>query len=99
MSQLTIYHENHPQAPLAEYNTGDGIARELAKVRVRFERWITQGEIPAHATNEAIIAAYQDDINRLVRETGYQTYDMINMYPKHPQKTRTKAKVSGRTYP
>ena len=92
MSQLTIYHENHPQTPIAEYNTEDTIAQELAKVGVRFERWITQGEISKGATNEAIIAAYQQDIDRLVAETGYQTYDVISVYPDHPQKQELRQK-------
>ena len=86
MSQLTIYHENNPQTPITEYNTGDAIARELAQVGIRFERWLAQGEIPARATDEAIIAAYQQDIDRLVAETGYQTYDVISFTPNHPQK-------------
>jgi 1,2-dihydroxy-3-keto-5-methylthiopentene dioxygenase len=92
MSQLTIYHENHPQTPIAEYSTEDGISRELAQVGVRFERWIAQGEIPDHATNEAIIAAYQSDIDRLVAETGYQTYDVISLTPDHPQKRELRQK-------
>ena len=92
MSQLTIYHENNPQTPIAEYNTGDAIARELARVGIRFERWLAQGEIPDCATNEAIIAAYQEDIDRLVAETGYQTYDVLSLAPDHPQKQELRQK-------
>ena len=92
MSQLTIYHENHPQTPIAEYNTEDAISRELAQVGVRFERWIAPGEIPDNATNEAIIAAYQQYIDRLVAETGYQTYDVISLTPDHPQKRELRQK-------
>ena len=92
MSQLTIYHENHPQTPIVEYNTGDAIAKELAKVGVRFERWIAQGTISEGATNEAIIAAYQSDIDRLVAETGYQTYDVISLDSNHPQKQELRQK-------
>ena len=92
MSQLTIYHENHPQTPLTEYNTENAITRELAQVGVRFECWSSQGKIPDNATNEAIITAYQQDIDRLVAETGYQTYDVISLYPEHPQKQELRQK-------
>ena len=92
MSQLTIYHKNHPQTSIAEYNSKEAIAKELAKVKVRFERWIAQGEISANATNEAIIAAYQQDIDRLVAETSYQTYDVLSLAPDHPQKRELRQK-------
>jgi 1,2-dihydroxy-3-keto-5-methylthiopentene dioxygenase len=92
MSQLTIYHEQQPRTPSAGYNIGYAIAKELARVGVRFERWIAQGEIPDNATNEAIIAAYQQDIERLVAETSYQTYDVISLTPNHPQKRELRQK-------
>ena len=92
MSQLTIYHENNSQTPVAEYSTGDAISKELARVGIRFERWISQGEIPARATNEEIIAVYQQDIDRLVAETGYQTYDVLSLTPDHPQKRELRRK-------
>ena len=79
MSKLAIYYENNPQIPIAEYNTGDAIAFELVRVGIRFERWLAQGEIPANATDEAIIATYQQDIDRLIAETGYQTYDVLSI--------------------
>ena len=92
MSQLTIYQEHHSQTPIAEYNTEEAIANELAQVGVRFERWTAQGEIPAGANNDAIIAAYQQDIDRLVAETGYQTYDVISLTPEYPQKQELRQK-------
>ncbi len=92
MSQLTIYHENQPQTPIAEYNTAQKIAQELAEVGVRFERWIAQGTIPDNASNETILAAYQADIDRLVAETGYQTYDVISLNSDHPQKQELRQK-------
>jgi 1,2-dihydroxy-3-keto-5-methylthiopentene dioxygenase len=92
MSQLTIYHEQQPQAAIAQYNSAEMITQELALLGVRFERWVAQGEIPENATNEAIIAAYQADIERLVAETGYQTYDVISLNPNHPQKQELRQK-------
>lgn len=92
MSQLTIYQEQQPQTPLAQYNTEAMIAQELTGLGVRFERWQAEGEIPENATNEAIIAAYKSDIERLVAETGYQTYDVISLNSDHPQKQELRQK-------
>ena len=92
MSQLKIYHENEPKKAIAELHEQDKIAQELAKVGVRFEQWMAQEEITENADNETIIAAYQQDIDRLVTETGYQTYDVISMYPEHPQKQEFRQK-------
>jgi 1,2-dihydroxy-3-keto-5-methylthiopentene dioxygenase len=92
MSQLTIYHEQQPQAAIAQYNSAEMITQELALLGVRFERWVAQGEIPENVTNEAIIAAYKADIERLVLETGYQTYDVISLNSNHPQKEELRQK-------
>ncbi|HHP7231857.1 MAG TPA: acireductone dioxygenase [Xenococcaceae cyanobacterium] len=92
MSQLTIYHENQPQKVIAQYDSENAIARELAKIGVRFERWIASAPLLDHANNKTIIAAYQSDINRLVTETGYQTYDVISMTCDHPQKNELRQK-------
>jgi 1,2-dihydroxy-3-keto-5-methylthiopentene dioxygenase len=92
MSQLTIFPEDHPESPLFYASDGKTIATELAKVGVRFERWQTNIDIVEDASSEQIIDAYRQDIERLVKETGYQTYDVINMYPNHPQKDELRQK-------
>ena len=39
MSQLRIFDENKPDAPLSMHESGEAISRELARIGVRFERW------------------------------------------------------------
>lgn len=92
MSQLTVYLEDAPQTPLANYVDPRAIAAELARVGVSFRRWQARQPLENSSSNEEIIAAYREDIEELVRETGYQTYDVISMSPDHPQKQEFRQK-------
>ena len=92
MSRLTIYAENNPQTPLATYSDGQAIATELGKVKVNFERWQANTEIANDADNDAIIAAYRQDIDKLIQASGYQTFDVISINENHPQKKELRQK-------
>lgn len=92
MSQLTIYSESNPNTFLWFSTAGEEITAKLQEVGVSFERWQANKLVTEDATNEEIIAAYQLEINRLVRETGYQTYDVISVAPNHPQKQQLREK-------
>ena len=92
MSQLTIYQEYFPQTPIWQSTEGEAIATALSKVGIRFERWQVNESIKNSANDEKIIAAYQSEIDRLIEDTGYETYDVISMYPQHPQKTAFRQK-------
>lgn len=92
MTQLTIYQENAPQNPLWQSTDAEKIAKALEEVGIHFERWQANKPIADNASNEEIIAAYQTEIERLVAQTGYQTYDVISMYSEHPQKEQLRQK-------
>lgn len=92
MSQLKIYPENESKKPLLEAEDGEKIAAELAKVGVLFERWQAKKEIENNASNEEIIAAYREDIQKLIEKSGYQTYDVINVNPDIPEKEKMRQK-------
>ena len=86
MSQLTIYAENEPGVPILDTNDFDRISEELGKAGIRIERWRADRELADDADDDTIIAAYQAEIDRLVAEGGYQTWDVVNMHPAHPEK-------------
>ena len=92
MSHLTVYSESDPATPLVETDDFDRIADELGKAGIRFERWEADRELAADASNEEILAAYQSEIDRLVSERGYQTYDVVSMNPDHPDKKAFRGK-------
>lgn len=92
MSELRIFEENHPQAPLAIHSDPETIARELAAIGVRFEQWEARVPLAEDADQEAVLAAYRDDVERLNREYGFQSVDVVSLRPDHPQKDELRAK-------
>lgn len=95
MSRLRIYGETRPEAPLAVLTEHAAIAHELAQVGVRFEQWqATQPLVPG-ASQDEVIAAYRGDIDRLMREEGYRSVDVISLTPDHPDRAALRAKFLG----
>lgn len=87
MSTLYIYSDKNAGAPLVETQDRKEIARHLNAEGIRFEQWEAGVPIRDDSTPEEILAAYSNEIERLKAEGGYQTADVINMYPSHPDKT------------
>lgn len=92
MSHLCIYHSSNTRQPVRLLNHLDDISRELAEIGVRFECWQANQPITSESTAEEVLAAYQDDIDRLKREGGYVTVDVISMDENHPEKKALRAK-------
>lgn len=86
MSQLTVYAEGDGDEPILETEDFDVIKDELGAAGIRLERWEADRELDHDADDETIIAAYQAEIDRLVAERGYKTYDVISMHSDHPEK-------------
>ncbi|HEV2540333.1 MAG TPA: acireductone dioxygenase [Frateuria sp.] len=92
MSRLRIYDEAHPDQPLGVHTRLEDIARELGDVGVRFEQWEASAPIAPGASQEEVIAAYRADIDRLMREEGYQSVDVISLAPDHPDRAALRRK-------
>jgi len=92
MSTLYIYSDKDAGEPLVETQDQKEIARLLQEEGVRFEQWEAGVTITDQSTSEEILAAYQIAIDRLKEEGGYQTADVINMYPSHPDKLALRQK-------
>ena len=92
MSRLRIFDERHPQEPLSVHEDHAGIARELGKVGVRFEQWEANQPVAPGASQDHVIAAYRADIDRLMREEGYQSVDVISLTPDHPDRATLRQK-------
>ena len=68
MSRLRVYDQREPTRPLATQLDHDAIARSLGEVGVRFERWEANKAVAPGASQDEVIAAYHDDIERLQQE-------------------------------
>ena len=91
MSQLNIY-SAEDAALLNTFTELNEMASALADVGVRFERWNANVPLPADAGEKEILAAYANDVARLMAESGYQSTDVVSLIPDHPQHTALRAK-------
>lgn len=86
MSRLRIFSESNPDTAKTESSDGARIAQLLGDHGVRFERWATPVDLEPGASQDAVIAAYREDIQRLMAEKGYQAVDVVSLHPSHPDK-------------
>jgi 1,2-dihydroxy-3-keto-5-methylthiopentene dioxygenase len=56
----------------------------LAPHGIYYERWPLEERVDPDAPPEAILAAYQDEIEKLKAAGGYVTADVINVHPATP---------------
>ncbi|MNJ34685.1 Acireductone dioxygenase [compost metagenome] len=71
MSSLSVYHLSTPDTPNKVLTHLEDIASTLAEHGVRFERWQAGAPIPAGASDQDLIGAYQRSIDALKVEKGY----------------------------
>ena len=65
--------------------TQDAEVRDyLAGIGITYERWEPSSELPAGASAAEVLAAYAPEIDRLKREGGYVTADVIDVSPATP---------------
>ncbi len=89
MTQLRIFEEDGAQ--LAETRDPAEVAEALKPLGVRFEQWPSR-EIPAEADQDAVLAAFAPEVDRLKAENGYRSVDVIRMVPDHPEKGALRTK-------
>lgn len=91
MSALTIYPEDQPQTgqTLLDF---ESIAEQLQAIGVQFERWDPATEFLSEAPVQSVTDAYQKDIDRLMKQYGFQSCDVISLSPDHPQRQALRQK-------
>jgi len=92
VSRLRIYDESRADAPVAEHVEHDAIARALRAAGVRFERWEAAQPVEPGASQDEVITAYRADIDRLMRDEGYQAVDVVSLKPDHPDRAAFRAR-------
>lgn len=86
MSELRVFHDREPQAPVWRSTNAGEIANRLRSAGVRFEQWQAEQPVVAGAAPDEVLTAYRADIDRLVEGEGYQTVDVISLNADHPDK-------------
>lgn len=79
MTRLTIWADADPARPERVTTEPAAIARLLERFGVRFEIWPLRESLPAEADQDAVLAAYAEEIARLGRETRHQSADVVRI--------------------
>ncbi|MHA6720325.1 1,2-dihydroxy-3-keto-5-methylthiopentene dioxygenase [Sphingomonas sp. RS6] len=90
MSQLRMFTEAGG-APILDTQDPITIAEELGAIGVRFEQWPLRAIAP-DADQDAVLAAFAPEVERLVAAEGYRSVDVIRMAPDHPEREALRAK-------
>lgn len=84
MSVLATYDETgRPGA--APVTDGTEIATQLESLGVQFERWEADRPLAAGASQEEVLAAYADSVEKLNRQYGFQSVDVVSLGPDDPR--------------
>lgn len=86
MSELRIYDESRPQQAEKVLRRFEEIRDALAAIGVDFERWEASQQLDAQASQDEVIEAYREPIDRLMKRFGFQSVDVISLTAANPQK-------------
>jgi 1,2-dihydroxy-3-keto-5-methylthiopentene dioxygenase len=89
---LRVFPEDDPQHSILQTSDAETIASELRQIGVRFERWSADVALEPGADQNAVIAAYRSCVDRLMRECGYRSVDVIRIGPDTPNVEPLRAK-------
>ena len=92
MSELRIYDENRPNQAEKVLTRFEDIRDALAGIGVEFERWEASKQLDAQASQDEVIEAYRESIDRLMKKYGFQSVDVISLTANHPQKQAMREK-------
>jgi 1,2-dihydroxy-3-keto-5-methylthiopentene dioxygenase len=77
---------------VSTFTAVDAISHQLQKIGVQFERWQADVTLARGASQEAILAAYQDQVESLQRDYGFASADVISLAPDHPEREALRQK-------
>lgn len=92
MSRLRIFHDHEPETPLFCSEHREQITVRLQALGIRFEQWPLADSIRTGATPEQVLSDYQQPIEQLNAEYGFQSMDVISLVPEHPQRAELRQK-------
>lgn len=92
MTQLRIYDENRPDQAELVLDRFEDIQSSLAGIGVEIERWEARHQLHAQASQDEVIEAYREPIDRLMKKYGFQSVDVISLTADHPQKQAMREK-------
>lgn len=92
MSHLRVFNDNDPATVLQHSSTHADISVALRQIGVEFQRWQPAHPVQPGDAPEAILAAYQADIDRLMLARGFRSVDVVSIAADNPNKDALRAK-------
>ncbi|MGH8551078.1 MAG: 1,2-dihydroxy-3-keto-5-methylthiopentene dioxygenase [Methylococcales bacterium] len=91
MSTLSIYDE---AGTMLASLTRDfyAIAESLGELGVQFERWQVDQPLAEDANQQAVLNAYRESVDRLNKQYGFRSVDVVSLGPDHPNKGEMRRK-------
>ncbi|VAW89870.1 1,2-dihydroxy-3-keto-5-methylthiopentene dioxygenase [hydrothermal vent metagenome] len=94
MSVLTISPERGLSSPQV-INDPLQICAELGRSSVLFEQWQVGQPLVADASEAQVIAAYQRDVDRLMKKNNSRVVDLVSIGPDHPKRGELRSQFLG----
>jgi 1,2-dihydroxy-3-keto-5-methylthiopentene dioxygenase len=91
MTTLTIHRADGSGIAAPATDKADDIAKTLRKIDIEFERWPVR-DLPVTADSQAVLDAYQGEIDKLNERYGFVTVDAVRMTPEAPNAAEMRAK-------
>jgi len=91
MTALTVYPDQQPQQG-KRYTDFADIHQQLAAISVQIERWTANTPLAADADQAGVIAAYADSVERLQKQYGFQSVDVVKLTADNPDKAAFRQK-------
>ena len=85
MSELKIYQGGDVNNPRSIVDQKE-MAKLLAARGIRFEQWEASAPLTKASTQDEVLEAYRADVDALMKESGFESVDVISLHPEHPQK-------------
>lgn len=92
MSELRIYADHDANRPEAVLSSFEDIRGQLSGIGVEFERWEASQQLDEQASQDEVIEAYRQSIDRLMKRHGFKSVDVVSIYPAHPQRETMREK-------
>lgn len=79
MSLLTVWNETDPTTAILQTADVSTIASELKTLGVSFDQWPVI-DLPQDAEQDAVLAAYANEVSRISTEHGYIKVDVVRLH-------------------
>jgi 1,2-dihydroxy-3-keto-5-methylthiopentene dioxygenase len=81
MSLLVVWPDEHPAAALRRMQDPEAIVAALREIGCRFEHRPVRPEVGPDSDQDAVLAAYRDEVDELTGEYGFGSVDVAVSYP------------------